>query len=255
MLPLAFPGQVADVSGRLNFTAAELANSPYLQALPPGETILLPISNDAANELQQDQQQLVQQQQPELPPATAPHPQGATKKAKKAVAAAGKATKDAVAAAWDQNEIFADAEHVAGGQYPAVYQQPAGTAEVAGAASVVDLDTETDSNHDTALTLACAGGHEELVKLLLERGAAIGELCTTGYFLFRTQMKLVSYMILKSSNFHEIVVSFHNIYIISNYNDTIDVKQTWYDNSFRLNSLHCHFLPPQNTETRRDSRH
>ena len=196
--PIAFPGQVADVSGRLNFTAAELANSPYLQALPPGETILLPISNDAANELQQDQQQLVQQQQqqqqPELPPATAPHahPQGATKKAKKAgAAAAGKVTKDAVAAAWDQNEIFADAEHVAGGQYPAVYQQPAGAAEVAGAASVVDLDTETDSNHDTALTLACAGGHEELVKLLLERGAAIGELCRAPY-LFGTQMKLLS---------------------------------------------------------------
>ena len=183
---------MADVSGRLNFTAAELANSPYLQALPPGETILLPISNDAANELQQDQQQLVQQQQPELPPATAPHPQGATKKAKKAgAAAAGKVTKDAVAAAWDQNEIFADAEHVAGGQYPAVYQQPAGAAEVAGAASVVDLDTETDSNHDTALTLACAGGHEELVKLLLERGAAIGELCRAPY-LFGTQMRLVS---------------------------------------------------------------
>ena len=173
---------MADVSGRLNFTAAELANSPYLQALPPGETILLPISNDAANELQHDQQQLVHQQQhPELPPATAPHPGqgGATKKAKKGAAAAGKVTtKDAVAAAWDQNEIFADAEHVAAnGAYPAVYQQPAGAAaDMAGATSVVDLDTETDSNHDTALTLACAGGHEELVKLLLERGAAIGEL-------------------------------------------------------------------------------
>ena len=172
---------MADVSGRLNFTAAELANSPYLQALPPGETILLPISNDAANELQHDQQQLVHQQQhPELPPATAPHPGqgGATKKAKKGAAAAGKVTKDAVAAAWDQNEIFADAEHVAAnGTYPAVYQQPAGAAaDMAGATSVVDLDTETDSNHDTALTLACAGGHEELVKLLLERGAAIGEL-------------------------------------------------------------------------------
>lgn len=38
----------------------------------------------------------------------------------------------------------------------------------------VDLDSETESNHDTALTLACAGGHEELVKLLLDRGADIG---------------------------------------------------------------------------------
>lgn len=39
---------------------------------------------------------------------------------------------------------------------------------------LVDVDIETDSNHDTALTLACAGGHEELVQLLLNRGANIG---------------------------------------------------------------------------------
>lgn len=37
----------------------------------------------------------------------------------------------------------------------------------------MDVDSETDSNHDTALTLACAGGHEELVELLLTRGADI----------------------------------------------------------------------------------
>ncbi|XP_022247672.1 ankyrin repeat domain-containing protein 17-like isoform X2 [Limulus polyphemus] len=35
----------------------------------------------------------------------------------------------------------------------------------------LDLDSQTDSNHDTALTLACAGGHEELTSLLLQRGA------------------------------------------------------------------------------------
>ncbi|XP_025832280.1 ankyrin repeat domain-containing protein 17 isoform X2 [Agrilus planipennis] len=35
----------------------------------------------------------------------------------------------------------------------------------------MDLDSETESNHDTALTLACAGGHEELVELLIRRGA------------------------------------------------------------------------------------
>lgn len=41
--------------------------------------------------------------------------------------------------------------------------------------SCMDVDSETDSNHDTALTLACAGGHEDLVELLLSRGADIGE--------------------------------------------------------------------------------
>lgn len=37
----------------------------------------------------------------------------------------------------------------------------------------LDVDSQTDSNHDTALTLACAGGHDDLVQLLLSRGAQI----------------------------------------------------------------------------------
>uniref|UniRef100_A0A3P8NK43 K Homology domain-containing protein n=1 Tax=Astatotilapia calliptera TaxID=8154 RepID=A0A3P8NK43_ASTCA len=37
----------------------------------------------------------------------------------------------------------------------------------------VDIDAHTESNHDTALTLACAGGHEELVSVLISRGANI----------------------------------------------------------------------------------
>ncbi|KAM6985007.1 ankyrin repeat and KH domain-containing protein 1-like [Aplochiton taeniatus] len=37
----------------------------------------------------------------------------------------------------------------------------------------VDVDAHTESNHDTALTLACAGGHEELVSVLIGRGANI----------------------------------------------------------------------------------
>jgi ankyrin repeat protein len=37
----------------------------------------------------------------------------------------------------------------------------------------IEVDAQTEANHDTALTLACAGGHAELVSLLLARGANI----------------------------------------------------------------------------------
>ncbi|XP_055381299.1 ankyrin repeat and KH domain-containing protein mask isoform X2 [Condylostylus longicornis] len=51
--------------------------------------------------------------------------------------------------------------------------QQAGTIATVTQDKTIDVDSETDSNHDTALTLACAGGHEELVELLISRGANI----------------------------------------------------------------------------------
>ena len=68
------------------------------------------------------------------------------------------------------------------GQQPgqvAVAQDPHAAAAAAAAGIHVDLDSATESNHDTALTLACAGGHEDLVTLLLGRGADIGTKKTT----------------------------------------------------------------------------
>lgn len=37
----------------------------------------------------------------------------------------------------------------------------------------VEVDAQTESNHDTALTIACAGGYDDLVKMLLEKNADI----------------------------------------------------------------------------------
>ena len=35
----------------------------------------------------------------------------------------------------------------------------------------INIDAQTESTHDTPLTLCCSGGHDELVQVLLARGA------------------------------------------------------------------------------------
>lgn len=47
---------------------------------------------------------------------------------------------------------------------------------------------QTESNHDTALTLACAGGHEELVSVLIARGANIEHRDKKGRGFFQTPL-------------------------------------------------------------------
>ena len=37
----------------------------------------------------------------------------------------------------------------------------------------IDIEQQTESNHDTALSMAAAGGHDDLVKLLLQRGSEL----------------------------------------------------------------------------------
>ena len=49
----------------------------------------------------------------------------------------------------------------------------------------IDVDCETESNHDTALTLACAGGHFELATILLLNGADPNHLLKVIVFLKR----------------------------------------------------------------------
>lgn len=49
---------------------------------------------------------------------------------------------------------------------------------------------QTESNHDTALTLACAGGHEELVSVLIARGANIEHRDKKGKLQYQNSLTL-----------------------------------------------------------------
>ena len=165
-----------DANGQINFAGADMAGSSYL----PNEAVFLPASMGTETFTQ-----------PDLPPLTEPKTKPNLNKAKgkkskqplppvvnnaQSSTVEGVVASNTVQPADPSSDILqfqpvVDPASVSGSMQP-LETYEAYTAAVASAA--VDLDSETDSNHDTALTLACAGGHEELVTLLINRGANIG---------------------------------------------------------------------------------
>ena len=188
-----------DANGQINFAGADMAGTSYL----PNEAVFLPATVGGQEAFTQ----------PDLPPIsdqkTKPNQTKAKGKKNKqlqpaqpaAMQVAGSNPAAAVAAAAAGNAAAVAAGAATSGveatsgipvdpsndilQFQPVVDpasvgsmQPLETYEAytaAAASAAVDLDSETDSNHDTALTLACAGGHEELVTLLINRGANIGK--------------------------------------------------------------------------------
>jgi hypothetical protein len=194
LLQSQFPfGQHVDANGQINFAGADMAGTSYL----PGEAVFLPATMGAADGA-------AAFSQPDLPgpgggPAVASvqDPCALSKKGPVKSKTSGKKKVslnqpqqpiqplDIPAPALSASE---EVEAVTAGMAAAVnlandvsftmpfVDRSAAEAVAAVASAAVDLDSETDSNHDTALTLACAGGHEELVTLLISRGANIGKI-------------------------------------------------------------------------------
>ena len=66
----------------------------------------------------------------------------------------------------------------------------------------INVDSATESNHDTPLTLACTGGHEALVLLLLQRNANLEHRDKKGFTPLILSGKCISHFTLFFSSHH-----------------------------------------------------
>ena len=90
----------------------------------------------------------------------------------------------------------------------------------------IDIDQQTDSNHDTALTLAAAGGHDDLVELLLERSSDIEHRDKKGDLYYSKSdyyMTFTMHMYLQEYLLH--VLTMHPLYTCIVFEDIILIIQ------------------------------
>ncbi|XP_052055363.1 ankyrin repeat domain-containing protein 17 isoform X7 [Apodemus sylvaticus] len=134
-----------------------------LAAPPPDVTQLTPPSHDLNRAPRVPVQALpmvVPPQEPDKPPANVAAPLPVRNKVSGRASAVSNTPTHSIAASVSQPQTPTPSPVISPSAMLPIY--PA-----------IDIDAQTESNHDTALTLACAGGHEELVQTLLERGASI----------------------------------------------------------------------------------